>query len=282
MKKNHKKLTMFTTKSIIAFIFVLAAIFYVYPLAWVIITSLKSYFEVGSNPFGFPEIWLFSNYKTVFSYYKISYIVNSIIYTFSAIAIILIVTIPYSYAISRMKFRFSNLFLALVIILMIVYNSQIGMIPGFIINMNFYRLYNTPFILPVLYGIISFFLSIIILNGFMRTLPYELEEAAYIDGASVFKCLISVIIPSLKPAISTVVILAFINSWNEFFNANIYIDSDYLKPITTGLVTFSQNMTVQYQLVAAGLIISSIPMIIIYLVMGSQIENALTTNSGLK
>jgi raffinose/stachyose/melibiose transport system permease protein len=164
---------------------------------------------------------------------------------------------------------------------MVISSTGLGGLAQFIM-ISKAHLRNTFFIIPLVFGVSGAAFCILVFYGFFRALPYELEESGYIDGSSVARAFWSIILPNSMPVIASLVIVLFMNNFNEFYSSTIFIDSDYLKTITVGVVSFVQGRMVQYQLVAASLVISSIPTVVIYLSMSEQIEKALTVNAGLK
>jgi raffinose/stachyose/melibiose transport system permease protein len=121
------------------------------------------------------------------------------------------------------------------------------------------------------------------LSAFFRSLPRELEEAAFIDGCNVYSAFFRIIIPSVRPAIATQIVLISINTWNEFFIAFIIGARDGIRPLPVALLNFFTSIGVSdWGQIGAVMILASIPTALIYIIGYKQIEKALTAGSILK
>jgi len=122
-------------------------------------------------------------------------------------------------------------------------------------------------------------------HSFLRGIPFELEEAANIDGAGTFRTFVEIIVPIVKPAIATVSIFVFLSSWNEFTMALILISEDRLKTLPLGLLNFQGAFNTDWGAMGAALMISSLPTILFYLFFSNQVEKAMgvsgAVNDGL-
>jgi raffinose/stachyose/melibiose transport system permease protein len=124
---------------------------------------------------------------------------------------------------------------------------------------------------------------ILMLFAFFRTLPKELEEAACIDGCNIYQTFFKIIIPAIKPALATQVVLIFMNTYNEFFLAFILAADDKIRPLPVGLLNFFVSIGVSHWgQIGAAMIVTSIPTVLIYMFGSEQIENALTAGAILK
>lgn len=268
-------------KGLSAIVLILIGISFLYPLLWMILLSLKEKTEVYRNPFGLPEVWQFGNYiKTVKAYDFARYFFNSIIYSFGTIALTLICASMFAYAVARMRWKLRQLFLNYILM---------GLaIPGGITILALYimlaktGLKDTYQGLILVYSAGSLPLTITIIYGFMKSLPYELEESACMDGAGIFTILYKIILPMIKPAISTAIIIVFMNSWNEFNIAFITIADKKMMTLPIGLLQFINTFTVDWGLMGASMVLTSIPTVLLYLIFSNQIENALTVGSAVK
>src|SRR5690606_16146293 len=122
-------------------------------------------------------------------------------------------------------------------------------------------------------------LTIVILEGFMRGLPRDLEESAVMDGAGILRIFWSIILPITRPAIATVVILNFIYNWNEYLFALVLISSPGLKTLPLGLANFAGVETASLTLQMAALTIALIPIIIFYLLLQKQLVNGMVAGA---
>lgn len=272
-KKNSKWVTA---------LLVLFALSTLYPIVWMVLNSFKSAQEVIANPVGLPSNWNFDNYiNAVKAFDFVRYFGNSIIYTAGTIVLTLICSTWFAYATSRIEFKGSGFFYRFI---------QLGLVvPMSIIVLALYVLLgdlglkNTYIGTILVYTASALPMSSLILYAFMRGLPKELEEAAYIDGCGIFSAFYKIILPMVRPAISTVVIIVFMQySWNEYFTAFITIDNVKMRPIAVAIGYFSTSRGTEWGMLCAALVITSIPALIIYLMGSEKIEEALTAGSAMK
>src|SRR5690606_13510630 len=114
-------------------------------------------------------------------------------------------------------------------------------------------------------------LAVFILSGFMRTIPHEIEESAIMDGAGAFRIFRSIVLPVSIPPIMTVLILTFINIWNEYILAATFISSERLKTLPFGVYSFVSQYSVNYGAIGAFLVLGALPVIIIYFLLSEKI-----------
>ncbi len=273
----------FSISRILISIFLVAfAITAVYPIVWMTLNSFKSAREVIANPLGLPETFNFDNYTgAVESFDFFRYMINSGIYTIGTILLVILISAPFAYATSRLPFKASKKLYSYV---------QLGLVtPISIIVLALYVLLGDLGLRSTYMGTIMVYtasalpMSILIIYAFMRSLPRELEEAAYIDGCGLIGAFAKIILPMVKSAISTVVIIVFMQyTWNEYFIAFITIDDVKMRPIAVAIGYFSSSRGTEWGMLCAALVLTSIPAILIYLFMSEKIEQALTAGSALK
>jgi len=254
----------------------------IYPLFYLLFYSLKNNDEIFyKNPFGFPNPLRFDNYvRAVKAFSIMTYFKNSMIVSSVSIVVILTCSLMFAYATARMNWRlrkaaFTYLTLGLFI------PMQVIMIPLSILVKNL-GLANTYFALIVPYIAFNLAFSSLIFYGFFRTIPSEMEESAFIDGASIYKTFTSIMLPLVKPAIATVLIFAFLNIWNEYTIALILISKNALKTLPIGMISFTGQYSTDWGGMGAAMIIASIPTILVYLLFSEQVEKALTVGAGVK
>lgn len=275
---NGKKIS----RGIVSALLILFALTTVYPLVWMLLNSFKSASEVIANPIGLPNEWKFDNYTNAvqaFDFFR--YFGNSMIYTVGTIILVVICSSLFAYATSRLDFKGSDK----------VYRYiQLGLVvPMPIIILSLYTLLadmgvkNTYMGTILVYTASALPMSSLILYAFMRSLPKELEEAGYIDGCGIVAAFFRIILPMVKSAVSTVVIIVFMQyTWNEYFTAFITIDNVNMRPIAVAIGYFSTSRGTEWGMLCAALVITSIPSLIIYFFGSEKIEEALTAGSALK
>ena len=233
------------------------------PIMWTISTSLRT----GADSFTVPPKWLptdmeVKNYKTVFE--KVPFarqILNSSIITWGTVLGQLITASLAGYAFARLEFRGRDLLFWVVLATMMI-PVQATVIPVFILIRNL-GLYDTVWslILPAAPTAFGTFL----LRQYYLTIPIELEESALIDGASQWQLFHRIYLPLVKPGLAVLAILSFNFHWNEFFRPLIFLQHENY-PITIGIFQLQgYMMTGSISVVLAGVVISLVPVIIIFL-----------------
>lgn len=241
----------------------IAALFMVVPFVWMLSTSLKADQYVLTMPPQFlPNPVTFASYTRLAELYPIGRMIfNSF---FAAIVTLLgqLVTCSMAaYAFARMRFRGSNaLFLLYLATLMVP--QQVTITPLFILVRYLGWINSYPgLILPGIFSAFGTFL----LRQFFLSLPRELEEAAFLDGASHWTVFTQVIVPLAGPALATLAVFAFMASWNAFLWPLFVVNDPELMTLPVGLATLHGRYLTQWNLVMAGSVIAVVPMLIVYL-----------------
>ncbi|MGN7360304.1 carbohydrate ABC transporter permease [Paenibacillus sp. SAF-054] len=253
-----------------------------YPLIWLLFYSFKTNEEIFStNVFGFPKQWHFENYQNAFSAFDLlNYFKNSLVVSVGTVVGTVILSLMFSYAAARMKWRLANGAKIYMTVGMFI-PMQIILIPLLILERTFH-LQNSYLAVIVPYVAFQLSFATIIFFAFFRTLPYEIEESASIDGASVYTTFFKIMVPLVKPAIASVSIFVFLYAWNEFLVALVMISDNALKTLPLGLLYFQTQFTSDWGAMGAVMVISTIPTVLIYLLFSEQVENALTVSSAVK
>jgi multiple sugar transport system permease protein len=240
------------------------------PLYFVVISAFKDNPEIVLNPLALPAKLNFSKFiQTQINVNVLRAGSISIFITTGAEILTLILGFPAAYAVARIQTRLSPLVESI---------FSLGfLIPGLAILMPIYTmtakaglLYH-PIALVILYPAFNLPLTMILLSGFMRKLPRELEESAVIDGATVFQIIFHLFLPICIPGIVTVLVLNFINIWNEYLFALILMDSNN-RTIQLALALLRANQrSIDYGLIAAGVLISMVPVYIVFIFFQEKI-----------
>lgn len=264
------------------FLWIIIGCTFLFPLYWMISMSLKSKSEAYENQFGIPKAWAWENYIEVLAKYEfMQYLKNSLIYTGGTIVITLIAGTMLAYCLSRMSWRFNGAALFYVSLGLIV-PIEVVVIPLFRLVQSL-NIKDTYFALILPYTGFSLASCVLMLYAFLRSLPKELEEAACIDGANVYQTFVRVIFPIVMPALVTQTVLVFMRIWNEFPLAFILGARDQFRPLTVGLHSFFVSIGVSHWgHIGAAMLLTSLPVIIVYLIGNEKIENALTAGAILK
>lgn len=260
------------------FIILLFAVYTLFPLLWLLITSLKTNAEYFNDPFSFPAVPQFQNYINAFSQANLGQMIwNSVTVAVIATAANVFVAAMASYAISRFDFKgkeiFFTIFSAGVMVplnaLMVPYFTIFSRI-GLLDSMNALRILYTAIGLPI---------AVIIIRGFMDSLPREIEEAAYIDGCGFFGRFFQIILPLSKTGLITAATFQFITCWNEFVYANLLTSSPQNKTIQIGIRYFTNQFTTDYVSMYAAIIIAIVPSVLGYAFFQKQIISGMTSGA---
>jgi raffinose/stachyose/melibiose transport system permease protein len=249
-----------------------------YPVLWMFLASFKTKTELYINIWGLPETLYTANYEYAWRVSKMgNYILNSVIVSLSTVAIILVAASIAAYAFSRFSFRGKNILFFTFVFSMLV-PSQVTIIPLYAVITQL-KLTNTYLALILPYAAGGLPLSIFLLRAFFEGTPREVEDAAHIDGCSNLQTFLRVVLPVSTPGLATVTILQFMNAWNEFFLALIFIRQASLRTIPLGLQAFFFEFQVEWQYLFAALSMATIPVIVIYVMMQRQFIAGLTAGA---
>jgi multiple sugar transport system permease protein len=264
---------------LIHLVLIVGAAIEIMPLLWTLSTSLKQPSRVFSVPpqlFPHPIQW--SNYAEVFTQVPFArFYLNSVLVATLFTTGTLVTSSLAAYAFARLRFPGRDkIFLAYLATLMIP--SQVQMIPTYL-GLRFLHVLDTYFalIVPLMFSAFGTFL----LRQFFVTLPKEIEDAAVIDGSSRFRTYLQIIVPLSQPAFAALGIFAFLESWNNFMWPLIVITKTRLMTIPLGLAMFIQPERVLWNLMMAAVMVSIIPMVIVFLIGQRQFIQGITL-SGLK
>lgn len=253
-----------------------------YPLMYMLFFSLKNNEEIFfTNPLGLPNPIRFGNYlNAVTSFDILKFFRNSTIVAIFSIIFIVIFSLMFSYAVARMTWRFRETAKKYMLLGLFI-PMQVIMIPlAVLVKQLGFANSHLALIIPYIAFNLSF--SSLIFYAFLRTIPIEMEESAFLDGATIYRSFLQIIVPLIKPALATVTIFSFLNVWNEYTMALILVRNQELKTLPIGLLSFAGQFSTEWGPMGAAMILASIPMIIVYLIMGEQIENALTIGGAVK
>ena len=180
-----------------------------------------------------------------------------------------LISIMSAFACLRMRWKFSQLVYTLLLLGM--------MIPIHTTLLPNYKIYNqlhmtdTIWALLIPYTAFSLPQGLFLMTGFMSALPKEVEEAAVIDGCSIYKMLFRVVTPMLKPSIATICIMTFLNNWNEFMMASTYLSSKTWKTLPFAVLDFTGEYSSNYAVQFAVMALTAAPAVIVYVILNKSI-----------
>jgi raffinose/stachyose/melibiose transport system permease protein len=249
-----------------------------FPMVWMVLSSFKTQQAIFSSPFALPESIDLSRWAEAWEVGNIGgYALNSAIVTGASVTLILVIGSAAAYAFSRFRFPGRTLAMALFALglllpLQAYFIAQFQLFTSLTIT-------DTRWALIIPYTAMGLPLAVFLLKVYLDGLPDELFEAARMDGAGDGRIFWRVALPLLRPGLATVAIFSALAAWNEFLLALLYIQSDELKTIPTGLLAFSSRYQTDYAMLFSALSIITIPMIVIYVVFNRHIVDGITAGS---
>lgn len=250
-----------------------------YPLLWLVFFSLKDNKQIFTeNALGLPDPAVIENYIMALRTGNVGlYLLNSLIVTGAAILITVILSAMASFAIARMKWKYSGVFLIFVTMGMMI-PVHASLLPLFL-SFSKMHILNTriSLILPYVGFALAFATNIMVLH--FKTIPYELEEAAVIDGCSIYQDFFYLMIPMVKPAVVTVAIFTYLSTWNELMFANTFINEGAKKTLTVGIMSMVGQYSTNWGPIGAGLVIATIPSIIGYIFISNKLPDAISAGA---
>jgi len=251
----------------------------IYPLIWLFIYSFKSNEEILSGAFfSLPASPQWVNYTSAIesgNYFR--YLLNSVIVTSITMVFVLLLSSLVSFAISRFRWKYGQVVMVIFLIGMMI-PMQATLLPLMLIFKNI-GILNTHLSIILPYIAFQTPIAVFILSGFMKTIPHEIEESAVIDGAGIFRIFRSIILPVSVPPMMTVMILTFINIWNEYILAANFISSEKLKTLPFGVNSFVSQYSVNYGAIGAFLVLGALPVIIIYFLLADKITKGMVAGA---
>lgn len=266
-------------KIIVQICLVIFAFIQLYPLIWLVFFSLKGNGEIfGGNIAGLPQNWKFENYVNAFEQAKVlDYFGNSVLVTFITILLVIVLSSMSAYAIVRMEWKGRDIAMKVILLGMMV-PIHAALLPLFMV-LKSVRLLNTYWALIIPYVAFGLPMGIYIISSFLESLPRELEEAAAIDGCGIYRIFGEIMLPLVKPALATVSIFTYLSAWNELMFAVTFVSKREFKTITVGIMSMIGTFTTKWGEIGAGLVIATIPTILIYVLLSEQVQKSLVAGA---
>jgi raffinose/stachyose/melibiose transport system permease protein len=247
------------------------------PLLLILFNSLKTSLKASDMNLKIPEFPLqWSNFSVVIEKGKLlQSFINSSMYTVGSVALCCILSSTAAYVLSRNRTRLNKLiyfFIVLGITMPVNYVALVRV-------MMLLQLNNTRLGIILLYSAMQIPFSVFLLYGFISKIPVELDEAGIIDGCTPIRLFITIVFPLLKPAVATVIVLTFLNNWNEFVAPLYFLSSSTKWPMTLSVYNFFGMFFKDWNLVCADIVMTSIPVILIYLLGQKYIVSGMTSGA---
>lgn len=268
--------------SIFLYLFIgIMVVFTVYPVTYTVLGSFKTNAELTRGTAFFPEIWHFENYYQAFVQADFTkYTINSVVVSVAVMTIACITAALAGFTFARRQFVGKKLILAMYIGLMFVALGSVTLYPTYMIlvklNLNKSVL---GLILALVGGQAS---NVILIMGFTKSIPKELDEAATIDGCTIYGIFFRIILPLIRPIIAVVALFSFRHAWNDYITTLIMsISLPGLRTLTVAVVQlkYSVNAAAEWHIMLAGASIAIIPILILYLFCNRQFIAGLTSGA---
>jgi raffinose/stachyose/melibiose transport system permease protein len=234
-----------------------------YPLLFVLLTALKTQAGYADDPLGLPWPITFDNFGEAlrggefFRWFR-----NSFVLTVGSVALATATAALASFAIARMRFRGQHVLLSANVALMIV-PPVVMLLPLFILFVDLSLVSTYQGVILIYAGLTAPF-SVYLLTTFFRTVPNEILESALADGASHLRILLQIVLPMSAPALVTLIVVNSLWVWNELLIALVFLPDDELKTLMVGITVFRSRYNLDIPITMAGMLLSSLPMIALY------------------
>ena len=260
-------------------IMTLAAFLFIAPLFIILNYSFKGKRELYlSSPLALPESLNLDNYAAAFKKLDLgTTFINTLFYTVASVLILAVLCGMTAWAIARCSRKFFK-FAYVYFIVGILIPYQALFLPIYMIGFRL-NLTNTRHGIIFMYVATGISFGVFLMNSFMSTVPLELEEAARIDGCSVFRTYFSVVLPLLKPAMATLVIMQSFQIWNDYLLASLYVSKKQLKTLTVAIQSLFSAQSSDYTTAMAAIVISVLPIAVLFLSLQKYFIKGMTVGA---
>ena len=271
----------------------LLAVLILVPVLWVVMASVKETVEHYGNPWALPTHLHWQNFVDAWNKADMgAYMGHSVMVTGLALIILLVVALPASYCLARVKFV-SQKFLTTCFMAGLFINVNYIVVPIYLMLADGDKwlksvlgsgfLLNNHVVVAVVYAATALPFTIYLLSSYFATLPHDFEEAAYIDGAGYWRTMLEIIFPMAKPSIITVILFNFLSFWNEYIIVKTLVVEKDLWTLPAGLLNLmqAQQSAAEYGPMYAGLVLVMLPVLILYICVQKNLTKGMTVG-GLK
>ena len=251
-----------------------------YPILWLITSSFKTNSELAVMPmYKLPRQWVWQNFSNAWGRGNIGlFMINSTIYTVGGIALILVLSLPAAFALSKMRWKLSGAMQSIFTI-GITIPFQVTLIPLFIVLKDLH-LVNNRLGMVLVYTAFGLPMAIFMFSNFFRTVPNELLEAAFIDGCGLVRTFMWILVPLVGNATVTIVMLQFTRIWNDLLISQTFVNTMTKKSLQTGLLMFiGEEASRDWALSFAAITIGMLPTLFIYFFLNQSIIAGMTAGA---
>jgi multiple sugar transport system permease protein len=259
----------------------LLLLLWISPILASLLTSIKTLSELNQGQYWtFPETFSLRNYVEAFTVGKFStYFVNSVLITLPSVVAVLFLSSLNGYVLAKLRFRWNSKLLLIFLGGMLL-PFQILLIPVFYISNQFLHTYDTRLGVVLFHVAFQIGFSSFFMRNFIKTIPDGIIEASRIDGCSEWRIFSTIVVPLMRPALAALATLLFTWIWNDYLWSLILIQSDDLKPITSGLQNLKGQWIASYHLQSAGAVLAAIPPVFIFAFLQKHFIRGLTMGAG--
>jgi raffinose/stachyose/melibiose transport system permease protein len=253
-------------------------LFAIYPLVWQTFTSLRTNPELFADPWGLPTKPTLDNYVKVWLTSPLpTYFFNSLVVSLASVVLILAFSSMAAYGFAKLSFL-GNATLLLFLLSLYFVPPHIALIPLFVL-LKALKMIDTHWALIFPYTAFAIPFSTILIRSFIASIPKELIDAALIDGCSKTRVFFALILPLIKPILAVNFIFQFVNCWNEYLFALVFLHSRQAKTLPVGLLDLVAEFHTDWVAMAAGLTMATVPVVIIYVIFHEQIITGMTAGA---
>ena len=280
MARDLRERKRYTGATLITQILVLlAALLFLAPLLIILNFSFKTKKELYvGNPLALPQSLNLTNYSNAFQKLNLSVtFLNTALYTLVSVLILALLCGAAAWAIARNKGRFYQ-FAYLYFIIGILIPAQALFLPIYIVG---YRtgLVNTRVGVILMFIATNISFGVFLMTSFMTTVPVELEEAARIDGCSIYRTYFTIVMPLLKPAMATLVIMQSFQIWNDYLMSSLYVSTNKLKTLTVAIQSLFSQQSSDYSTAFAAIVLSVLPIAILFICLQKYFIKGMTVGA---
>lgn len=266
------------TRGTLALVLGIYTIYQLGPFLWLATMSVRTTAEISAAPYAWPKPMHFEQFRTAWVDSDFAtYFWNSALVVVSAVAVVTLVGAAAAHALARYRFR-GNRIIYGILFSSIIFPPQITLISLYQILVD-YNLYNSLFGLSLVYISLQLPLTVYLLEGFFARIPQDLFDAAKMDGYGDLEIFWRIVLPVGMPAIATTLILNFIQLWNEFLFAVVLITDPDKRTLPIGIRAFMGDHFQDIGMIATGVMISVIPVIIVYVFFSEKLIRGMTAGA---
>lgn len=267
------------TTLLVQILMTVVALIYIFPLLVILNYSFKTKKELYlESPLALPASLQFDNYKNAFNKMNMATtFTNTLFYTAVSVVLLALLCGVTAWAIARCKAKFFK-FCYVYFIIGILIPYQALFLPIYIIGYRL-NLTNTRYGIIFMYIATGVSFGVFLMTSFMSTVPIELEEAARIDGCSVFRTYFTVVLPLLKPAMATLVIMQAFQIWNDYLLASLYVSKNSLKTLTVVIQSLFSSQASDYTTAMAAIVVSVLPIAILFIALQKYFIKGMTVGA---